>query len=315
MKLPETSSTDNASSTTDKQNTLSTLNIDTRYNTYKMSSSPPSRTFDTIIGGINPSLERRFQPCVVDSPYHDLQCGHRIKTQYPEDCGSNCLVPRIQETGLQSVDFICQACLTNNSGVEPKLGDSAVAKDGIDPVVDILRQAEPFINERLVVSVKKMESGTLQFFDSFPEAHEHLNSIPRSNVPAITDIDRTRKRPGRSAGIGLVNKFKFPPITNETPNARGHPSNASSYQGPMKTINPTTIIDPELDALFAKADTATFGDLKEEQKDSEETPKIEQEQKQEVDITMESKPRHPRPRCRFLPFGYRIQYLTTLQIS
>jgi hypothetical protein len=36
-------------------------------------------------------------PCNGLSPFHDLNCGHRVRTPYPSECGTNCITPAPEE--------------------------------------------------------------------------------------------------------------------------------------------------------------------------------------------------------------------------
>ncbi|KAF2651698.1 hypothetical protein K491DRAFT_728852 [Lophiostoma macrostomum CBS 122681] len=57
--------------------------------------------------------DRTFEqctPCAQDSQFHNLECGHRIKTPaLPEFCGSNC-VARPSGVRIDHSPFICPIC-------------------------------------------------------------------------------------------------------------------------------------------------------------------------------------------------------------
>jgi hypothetical protein len=54
---------------------------------------------------------KRFQPC-RGRLYHQLTCSHRVRTDLVEDCGSNCLDPLNNASGLP---FYCHECLEQHA--------------------------------------------------------------------------------------------------------------------------------------------------------------------------------------------------------
>lgn len=64
-------------------------------------STPPS----TLSSAFN--VNYRFAPC-RGRLYHQLACSHRIRTDLVEDCGSNCLDPLSNASGLA---FYCHECV------------------------------------------------------------------------------------------------------------------------------------------------------------------------------------------------------------
>ena len=59
----------------------------------------------------NDSRVKRLSPC-RGRLYHQLICSHRIRTDYVDDCGSNCLEPF--GTATESA-FYCQECIDNEA--------------------------------------------------------------------------------------------------------------------------------------------------------------------------------------------------------
>jgi hypothetical protein len=129
-------------------------------------------------------IELINRPCNPDhSPYHDLLCGHRICTSYPEECSPNCKIPR------GSYGFLCPQCIVNTVKVELQLADLSMTTEGDDGENSIVRlglvraTVEKKVVElrrqgywRLCTVVEKMDP-ILQFYDSFLEAHYDEMSI------------------------------------------------------------------------------------------------------------------------------------------
>jgi hypothetical protein len=53
------------------------------------------------------TINRTHAPCNNESLYHDIGCGHRVKTQHYDQCGTNCIKPGPQRP------FICPVCVTD----------------------------------------------------------------------------------------------------------------------------------------------------------------------------------------------------------
>jgi hypothetical protein len=70
--------------------------------------SVPVRALDT---GSHADRAKRLNSC-RGRLYHQLTCSHRIRTDYVDDCGSNCLEPFGNAT---STAFYCQECIDNES--------------------------------------------------------------------------------------------------------------------------------------------------------------------------------------------------------
>ncbi|KAH7109817.1 hypothetical protein B0J11DRAFT_554612 [Dendryphion nanum] len=64
-------------------------------------STPPTTSSNAF------KINKRFAPC-RGRLYHQLTCSHRIRTDLVEDCGSNCLDPITNASGLA---FYCHECV------------------------------------------------------------------------------------------------------------------------------------------------------------------------------------------------------------
>ncbi|KAF2241300.1 hypothetical protein BU26DRAFT_586500 [Trematosphaeria pertusa] len=216
-------------------------------------------------------FHRMHAPCDPLSPFHDLKCGHRVKTQYPEDCGSNCKRPVKDITPI-----ICPDCVTNQVRLDMELEGLTLTKDGDASMEDgdmaradkIKKFAETQIDflvkhqYRLSMVVPKLDP-KLQFFYDFPEAQENggfvKEAAKREEEPA-----KRFKRPGiferkpRGAAKPIIGNRGRPAFPNaQNPHHRGMPTNVPRIKrvapprGPLGHI-PTHVKDPDLDELFRK---------------------------------------------------------------
>ncbi|PSN74594.1 hypothetical protein BS50DRAFT_581390 [Corynespora cassiicola Philippines] len=162
--------------------------------------------------------------------YHDLECGHRIRTEYPEPCGSNCTYP------VNYPVFICPPCLANEVRVEIALRNLVVenpADDGGDmEMIDAMdasgmkgsknislpaevyhQLGQQLLSQRVRAYGRRCEEAPkldprLQYFNEFPEAQEDGWFLGEDN--RVPDF-KPRKRPGKgkhSTLYGISKKQK-----------------------------------------------------------------------------------------------------------
>jgi hypothetical protein len=156
------------------------------------------------------NLDEKNSPCKPESCYHDLVCGHRIRTTHPEDCGSNCNVPQQEEqmildddvaktSPMTSFKFLCEACIRDEVHMQAMIEELEVGESGPTRERAIQVLAERAIRERIsqgarfCLMAKKMETGVMQYFESFPEAHQ----------VTVKDVESqpTFKRPGSGTRV------------------------------------------------------------------------------------------------------------------
>lgn len=71
-----------------------------------ITSSPPAST-----SSFNNVRSQRFKPC-QGRLYHQLLCSHRIRTDFVEDCGVNCVEPFGNVSGnVLALPFLCNECV------------------------------------------------------------------------------------------------------------------------------------------------------------------------------------------------------------
>lgn len=116
-----------------------------------------------------------YSPCNSSSTFHDLQCGHRIQTEYTASCGGLCARP------VQGYPFVCPTCLIDVvraevalEGLTLKLNhNEAVEGSGSSQESEVRRVAEQYIaamlrrGYRACKAVAKFDEPRLQFFDEF----------------------------------------------------------------------------------------------------------------------------------------------------
>ncbi|RAR11367.1 xaa-pro dipeptidase [Stemphylium lycopersici] len=116
-----------------------------------------------------------YSPCNSSSTFHDLQCGHRIQTEYTASCGVLCARP------VQGQPFICPTCLIDVvraevalEGLSLKLNDGT-AMEGVKTSAEeeVRRFADKYVaallrkGYRACKAASKFDEPRLQFFDQF----------------------------------------------------------------------------------------------------------------------------------------------------
>lgn len=116
-----------------------------------------------------------YSPCNSSSTFHDLQCGHRIQTEYTASCGGLCARP------VQGYPFACPTCLIDVVRAEVALGglslkldhDEAMQEGESIQESEVRKVADQYIaamlrrGYRACKAVSKFDEPRLQFFDQF----------------------------------------------------------------------------------------------------------------------------------------------------
>ncbi|KAH6872335.1 hypothetical protein BKA58DRAFT_143642 [Alternaria rosae] len=146
-----------------------------------------------------------YSPCNPSSTFHDLQCGHRIQTEYTASCGVTCARPK------QGKPFACPACLIDVVRAEVALDsltlgssdDAAMDDTGLVQEDRIQYFADKYVAAMLkkgyrgCKAVQKIDEPRMQFFDQFmrQDGFGGVEDAPSDGVTA-----RPRKRPGAGGG-------------------------------------------------------------------------------------------------------------------
>ncbi|EOA85484.1 hypothetical protein ACJQWK_06902 [Exserohilum turcicum] len=169
-----------------------------------------------------------YSPCNASSTFHDLQCGHRIQTEYTASCGVLCA------RAVQGYPFVCPTCLTDVvraevalQGLTLRLNHDA-AMDGSEPSQDgeVRRVAERYIaallrkGYRACKAVSKFDEPRLQFFDGFmredgfggvrDEGHAEEEPVTPRKRPGMATAARKPARPHASAHNGASWSYREP---------------------------------------------------------------------------------------------------------
>lgn len=167
----------------------------------------------------SPNVACTSSTCNLDSCYHDLKCGHRIKTTYPDHCGGNCKSPQ----GMGNTEFICQACVTgevrtliqlqgldlNSDKDKVMSGPKEVSRE--ETILQIAKKKIDKLirkNRRICQGVEKLDP-VLQFYSEISGAEEEggFTSIPqptpgrkrpRSRAPGRNMRDAKSRQRSRS---------------------------------------------------------------------------------------------------------------------
>jgi hypothetical protein len=115
-----------------------------------------------------------YSPCNSSSTFHDLQCGHRIQTEYTASCGGLCARP------VQGYPFVCPTCLIDVvraevalEGLTLKLNRNDAMEGAESQESEVRRIADQYIaallrrGYRACKAVSKFDEPRLQFFDEF----------------------------------------------------------------------------------------------------------------------------------------------------
>lgn len=148
--------------------------------------------------------EQQFQdtysPCNSQSLLHDLQCGHRIQTEYLASCGVLCVRP------AHGPPFVCPTCLIDVVRAEVALedltlrlsDDNAMASYGPTQEEKARRVAEKYVQAmvrkgyRTCKPVSKLDEPRLQFFDQFMR-EDGFGGV--EDGPYEEEVTRLHKRP------------------------------------------------------------------------------------------------------------------------
>jgi hypothetical protein len=153
-----------------------------------------------------------YSPCNPLSTFHDLQCGHRIQTEYTASCGMTCVRP------MQGQPFACPTCLIDVVRAEVAL-DSLTLGSNNDTAMEgtesIEERIQHFANKYVAAMLKKgyrgcksaskIDEPRMQFFDQFMR-QDGFGGV--EDGPSEEKITKPRKRPGTAVhkNLAKVNK-------------------------------------------------------------------------------------------------------------
>lgn len=153
-----------------------------------------------------------YSPCNPSSTFHDIQCGHRIQTEYTASCGVTCVRP------MQGQPFACPSCLIDVVRAEVALdsltlgSSNDTAMEGTEPIEDrIQRFANKYVAAmlgkgfRACKAASKIDEPRMQFFDQFMR-QDGFGGV--EDATADEKTTRPRKRPGTAVhkNLAKVNK-------------------------------------------------------------------------------------------------------------
>jgi hypothetical protein len=143
-----------------------------------------------------------YSSCTPLSTFHDLQCGHRVQTEYTASCGMHCLHP------VKGSPFVCPTCLIDVvraevalEGLGLKSNNNTITEETGQTQDDKARHfAEQHIAAMLkkgfrsAKAVSKLQDPQLQFFDNFMR-QDGFGGL--EDEEKKEELLRPRKRPGR----------------------------------------------------------------------------------------------------------------------
>lgn len=158
-------------------------------------------------------LNSACTPHTSDSCYHDLKCGHRIQTPYPEGCGRNCTKRGFYHPCLLDRPFLCQVCYIAELSKQLAAEGGGVRDENSEEVMDyeatkaqrIKKRAEEGIQmylkhgARVCEKAPKMEDPRVQIFaemeEEITEARKQSErNFKRPNVKDPQPVVRVRDR-------------------------------------------------------------------------------------------------------------------------
>lgn len=209
--------------------------------------------------------------CNPNSKYHDLKCGHRIRTEYVEDCGPNCQNGPAGTSVTQHFSFICRACVTGDIQANIMLNgltlhDSSASRDEemrFDS--EEIIQAHIHDGARNCTAVNKEADGCIQFFKDFAAEVEAGGTDNAGANGKDMDLEGKRKfkRPSAAApkstgrntmrieGGRWKTRDQWSPyqVPRSYDPLQTHPKSQRLKGKP----NPTTCDDPALETLFQQS--------------------------------------------------------------
>lgn len=173
-------------------------------------------------------IERFNTPCNLDSCYHDLKCGHRVKTAWPDHCGPNCKASGFQADGLS---FICEPCVIEDvrialdiaelvlkSGGDLEMANAATMSRAELALVIAKKQTAALKakHQRVCLVVEKLDP-LLQYYAEIPEAQieggllatpktKHAYKRPLTKAPVHRELKREDKPTRRRSRSPLLDQ-------------------------------------------------------------------------------------------------------------
>jgi hypothetical protein len=159
-------------------------------------------------------FKHMYSACNSLSKYHDLQCGHRVQTEYTAGCGVLC------QRSARGQPFLCPTCLIAVVRAEVALEVLSITKNDTEMVgagqtqeAKIRHYADKYVadmlkkNYRNCKAVPKLEDPCLQFFDQFMH-EEGLGGLQDERVKE--EVVRPRKRRGTAQAWKLPRYAPYP---------------------------------------------------------------------------------------------------------
>lgn len=190
-----------------------------------------------------------YSPCNSSSTFHDLQCGHRIQTEYTASCGGLCARP------VQGYPFVCPTCLIDVVRAEVALEGLTLKLDHDDAMqgaefsqeVEVRRVADQYITAllrrgyRACKAVSKFDEPRLQFFDQFlrqdgfggvrDEGDKEEPVTPRKR-PGMATRKSTHKRHGSDQTPRTLD-FRGPSVGSPTEKKKRAEASREGINGTM----------------------------------------------------------------------------------
>ncbi|KAF2642032.1 hypothetical protein P280DRAFT_517036 [Massarina eburnea CBS 473.64] len=137
-------------------------------------------------------IAQRYLPCNPLSKRHHLSCGHRIETQDPEPCGSNCMHAG---TGTQ---YLCRACIIQSVLIGLGIADDNDVGDFDASTIGNIPEAiveEEVSDQKSALGGKFREGripkvyGLVEFLNENPGAKEAVRGERREEKPCVHDVE------------------------------------------------------------------------------------------------------------------------------
>ncbi|KAH9870063.1 hypothetical protein J1614_006985 [Plenodomus biglobosus] len=200
-------------------------------------------------------FENKYSACKKDSLYHDLQCGHRVQTEYSRECGISCAQP------TQGRPLICTACIVDVVRAEVALEELSITQSSNTTMTGVFSTKEEKVKKfaDLYVSrelregygrckvVQKLEDARMQFFEAFmqEDGFGGVEDQQEASPPRAPDQNSARKLPGntvqkqiRALGAGKKDRVQHARIGKQQPwrpNASSGPRNEHKADPPART--------------------------------------------------------------------------------
>ncbi|KAF2120317.1 hypothetical protein BDV96DRAFT_595869 [Lophiotrema nucula] len=154
--------------------------------------------------------ENVYRPCTEDSCYHDLRCGHRVQSPYPEFCGDNC------DNSVDGPAYFCPECIERDVRAACELENISLDVSAqCDDSDEMMEDAGPSRQERADQTAEKiikemLEKGNYRRCRVVPKMvdpeMQMFERIAEDNGMSLLEMEpeKPRKRPGRGTRMSRV---------------------------------------------------------------------------------------------------------------